>query len=196
MKQVEETHAEKDELALISTGDMSVFTSTFKKYYRPLVLFANAIVKDVDVAEDLVQAFFCKLWEERSSLARVTCCKSYLYQSIKNCCQNYLRHQRVVAALLPPGEVLDETILQTIMEEEMYVELIRQIDLLPPKCREVMLLKLQEMDNSMIATTCHVTEETVRSQYRRGKALLRKQLQPAFKNSLAFPLLLSIMKDL
>ena len=181
-------------LPLVSQGDRQAFTAIFKKYYKPLVLFAAARVKDDDAAEDIVQAFFCKLWEERASLARVTHCKSYLYQSIHNCCQNYVRHRRIVAALPPPDEVLDDNLLQAIIEEELYTELMRQVDLLPPKCREVMLLKLQDMDVSTIAATCHISEETVRSQYRHGKTLLKKQLSPAFKDAL--PLLLSVMETL
>ncbi|MDR2414854.1 MAG: sigma-70 family RNA polymerase sigma factor [Odoribacteraceae bacterium] len=193
---MDERDARNDGLTGVSNGDVEEFTTLFKRYYKPLVLFANTIVKDDDVAEDLVQAFFCKLWEERGSLARVTRGKSYLYQSVKNCSYNYLRHQRVVASLVPPDEAFDEDILQTIAEEEIYAELIRQVDLLPPKCREVMLLKLQEVDVPTIAATCQITEETVRSQYRHGKTLLKKQLLPAFKNSLSLQLFLSIMQDL
>jgi RNA polymerase sigma-70 factor (ECF subfamily) len=183
-------------LVLISEGDTSAFSLIFKMYYRPLVLFANAIVKDSDVAEDLVQAFFCKLWEERESLARVTCCKGYFYQAIRNGCQNYCRHQRVVARLPPPEEGQEKSILQAITEEEVYLELIRQVERLPGKCREVMLLKLQGMDTLDIATACRVTEETVRSHYRHGKDLLRKQLRSLFKESLLLPLLLAVVDGL
>ena len=189
-------HEDQVALSLIGQGDMLAFTTTFKRYYKPLVLFANSIVRDGDAAEDIVQAFFCKLWEERETLARVTRCKSYLYQSIKNCCQNYTRHRRVVATLLPPEETLDTNLLQSIIEEELYVELMRQVDRLPARCREIMLLKLQDMDTSMIAKTCRVSEETVRSQYRRGKTLLKEQLSPAFKESFMFPLLVSVMETL
>jgi RNA polymerase sigma-70 factor (ECF subfamily) len=193
---MEEKHANQATLALISQGDEAAFASIFKEYYKPLVLFANAIVKDSAAAEDLVQAFFCKLWEERESLTGISRCKSYFYQAIKNCCQNYLRHQRIIATLPPVEEVQEEGILKTIMEEEVYVELIRQVERLPSKCREIMLLKLQGMDTTEIAAICHVTEETVRSQYRHGKTLLKKQLLVIFKDSFLLPLLLPIVDNL
>jgi RNA polymerase sigma-70 factor (ECF subfamily) len=192
----ERLHVDYAALALISKGNISAFTSIFRKYYKPLVLFAHAIVRDRDVAEDLVQALFCKLWEERASLARVTYFQGYLYRSVKNCCQNYCRHRQLVATLPIPSEVQDEEILSTIIEEEVYLELIRQIDRLPSRCREIILLKLRGMDTPAIASTCRVTEETVRSQYRRGKNLLRKALLSRFKDSTLLPLLLTIIDGL
>lgn len=36
----------------------------FDRYYRPLVLFADEFLKDRSAAEDLVQDFFVKLWED------------------------------------------------------------------------------------------------------------------------------------
>jgi RNA polymerase sigma-70 factor (ECF subfamily) len=169
-------HENDATLALISRGDTPAFDRVFKAYYKPLVLFANSIVKDVAVAEDIVQAFFCKMWEERASLARVTHGKSYLYRAIRNCCHNYRRHQQVIASLPPPEESRDDGILHALIEEEVYLTLLRQVEALPSACRQVMLLKLQGLDNTSIARECHVAEDTVRSQYRHGKNLLRKRL--------------------
>ena len=67
-------------LQLIRQGDCMSFTTLFKKYYKVLVLFAHSFVKDKDVAEDLVQSFFCKLWEDRLTMAKITNCKNYLHR--------------------------------------------------------------------------------------------------------------------
>ena len=57
----------------------------FDRYYRPLVLFADEFLKDRSAAEDLVQDFFVKLWED-DYLLKVTASTlgSYLY-SEKRC---------------------------------------------------------------------------------------------------------------
>ena len=36
----------------------------FDRYYRPLVLYAGSLIDDDTMAEDLVQEFFVRLWED------------------------------------------------------------------------------------------------------------------------------------
>lgn len=162
-------------MLLLSQGDTTVFTRIFTAFYKPLVLFAFSSVREKEAAEDIVQAFFCRLWEERQTLSGIKHPKSYFYQAVRNACLNYIRHRKVVSEL-PLAEEEDATILQTLVEEEIYLELIREIERLPSKCKQIMLLKLKGMDNTAIAAEQNISEETVRSQYRHGKDLLRKRL--------------------
>jgi RNA polymerase sigma-70 factor (ECF subfamily) len=175
-------HEDDAPLARVSKGNIPAFDKLFKTYYKPLVLFANTILKDPDVAEDIVQAFFCKIWEERATLDRVTSASAYFYRAVKNYCHNHRRHQQIIAALPPPEEQHDAGILRLLIEEEAYTLLLRQVDALPPACRQVILLKLQGMDTTAISHACHVSEDTVRSHYRHGKTLLRARLLPILKD--------------
>ena len=88
-------------LQLIRQGDCMSFTTLFKKYYKVLVLFAHSFVKDKDVAEDLVQSFFCKLWEDRLTMAKITNCKNYFYIAIRNRCHNYIRNNKLIPVPFP-----------------------------------------------------------------------------------------------
>ena len=36
----------------------------FERYYRPLVIYASNLIHDDTMAEDLVQEFFVRLWED------------------------------------------------------------------------------------------------------------------------------------
>lgn len=54
----------------------------YRDYYEPLVLWADTIVKDMSLAEDVVQEFFIRLWEKRLyEHLRQEYLKSYLYTS-------------------------------------------------------------------------------------------------------------------
>ncbi len=166
-------------LQLIRQGDCMSFTTLFKKYYKVLVLFAHSFVKDKDVAEDLVQSFFCKLWEDRLTMAKITNCKNYFYIAIRNRCHNYIRNNKLIPVPFPDN-LTEDNLLNTIIEEEISVKLIEKIQLLPKKCRNIMLMKIQGMDNKTIAATLHIREETVRSQIHRGKEILKNHFQMAY----------------
>ena len=71
-----------------------------------------------------------------------------------------------------------------MMEEEVYRELYDAVRRLPARCRDIFILKLDGADNRDIARQLDITEETVRSQLRRGKEILRRKLTAALGFSL------------
>lgn len=69
----------------------------FDRYYRPLVLYAGSLIDDDTRAEDLVQEFFVRLWEddylkhiEEKALV------SYLFSSVRNNCYTYTHKKDVL----------------------------------------------------------------------------------------------------
>ena len=56
----------------------------FDRYYRPLVLYAGTLISDDTMAEDLVQEFFVRLWED-DYLERIEskALSSYLFSSVR-----------------------------------------------------------------------------------------------------------------
>ena len=57
----------------IVRGDKKAFGQLFRMWYVRLCLYAESIVRDRDMAEDLVQNLFCMLWEK--NLIQVICGK-------------------------------------------------------------------------------------------------------------------------
>lgn len=53
----------------LSQGDREAYTAVFREYYAPLVVYSSRIVKEREIAEDIVQEFFCYLWKQRRQLA-------------------------------------------------------------------------------------------------------------------------------
>lgn len=162
-------------LKSLSNGDKQAYASVFHEYYAPLVLYARRFVGDADVAEDVVQEFFCALWENRKQLKDIQSFKTYLYVSVRNRALNYLRDRHVVS--IEGVEIgKEDDFLMEMMEQEVYRELYTAIHKLPNKCRDIFLMKLGGQDNQKIALELGISEETVRSQLRRGRELLQKQL--------------------
>ena len=63
----------------IKAGDASAFRGLFRMYYPSLLAFVEGFVKDREVAEDIVQDVFMKIWIYRSSLDGSRPLRSYLF---------------------------------------------------------------------------------------------------------------------
>lgn len=68
----------------IKNGDEKAFDDIFDTYYAGLCVFANKYVEDIDLAEDIVQELFIKMWVKREQLNVNSSLKSYLFQSVNN----------------------------------------------------------------------------------------------------------------
>ena len=75
-----------------------------------------------------------------------------------------------------------------MLEEEVYSNLLKALDKLPKRCKEVFELSLKGYKNDEIAQAMEISLETVKSQKKRGKSLLSSVL----KNLAAYLLLLVI----
>lgn len=77
----------------ISSGKETAFNELFMGYYEKLVLFAKYYVRQKEGAEELVSAFFVRLWLKREQLSAVSNPTGFLYNGVKNAAFNYLRDQ-------------------------------------------------------------------------------------------------------
>ena len=167
----------------LSQGDREAYTAVFREYYAPLVVYSSRIVKEREIAEDIVQEFFCYLWKQRRQLAEMHSFTTYLYRSIHNRLLNYLRDRRGIP-IEDQDMLKEDDFVGRMMEEEVYRELYDAVRRLPARCRDIFILKLDGADNRDIARQLDITEETVRSQLRRGKEILRRKLTAALGLSL------------
>lgn len=159
--------------------DPAVYEIVFKKYYSPLVVFASRQVGDGEVARDLVQDVFLKLFEESQVLPKNVCLKSWLYTSVRNAAIDYLRHMQVTdkhkflvaEAMLASGEV-DEKV-----DEEVCERVNRAVASLPEQCRLIIQKSVFEGKKyAEIAEEMGISINTIRTQVLRGYKKLREML--------------------
>ncbi|RIJ49917.1 RNA polymerase sigma-70 factor [Maribellus luteus] len=163
-------------------GDTTAFELLFKYYYPGLVVFASNIVINKDEAEELVQDFFVRLWENRHSLKSDNPLKNYLFTSVKNRSINFLKSVQV------KKNVIEE--LKRQMESEMRynpdiytdTELQQKLKLaftkLPPRTAEIFTLsRFKGLSNDEIALSLELSKRTVETQISNALKILRKELQ-------------------
>ncbi|TDS14678.1 RNA polymerase sigma factor [Sphingobacterium paludis] len=82
---------EKHLLYAIAKGDERAFEALYDTYFRQIYHFVLGYVKSPNLADDIVQEIFVKVWEKRETLASVELFKPYLYVMAKNQTLNQLR---------------------------------------------------------------------------------------------------------
>lgn len=76
------------------SGDREAFNKIFRRFYAPSMRFCYRFVADTDVAAEIVQDLFVKLWMGREKLSINTSFESYLLRSIRNSAITYINKER------------------------------------------------------------------------------------------------------
>jgi len=86
--------ADADYVAGVHRGDEAAFTALVRAYLDPLTRFAYSYVADADVAHDLVQDVFARVWELGSEWAPTAGAAAYLFGAVRHRARNALRNAR------------------------------------------------------------------------------------------------------
>lgn len=154
---------------------MSAYEAAFHAYYPRFVRFADYIVKDLQVAKDLVQNVFLKVWRYRNRLEPDLSLENYLYVLTKREVLNYLRSRKDAEPLSATDIPAEEP---GRMDRRIDAALVRSLlDRLPEQRRKVFAMsRLQGMSNKEIATALSLSEKTVERHITLAGKQLRAEL--------------------
>lgn len=158
----------------------------FENNYSGLCNYANAIVKDKHLAEDIVQSVFIQLWENQK-IFQLKAPKPYLLKCVRYKSIDYLkspnRKREILTANLPDTETKETQVLK---EGDILPMLHYFADQLPSKMRQVFLMSRQHgMSYKEISSELNISIKTVENQIGTALKKLRILLQehhylPAF----------------
>lgn len=179
-----DTEQMREVMLAIAKGDKKAFEQLFRDWYVRLCVYAESIVRDRDLAEDLVQGIFCMLWEKRDRVDVRESVKSYLYRSVYNSALNTIKHEKVKIAFLEfirKHEKDEDNDIERFFDSEdqniVLKELNRAIETLPDQCREIFLLsRFAGKKSAEIASELDLSVRTVEAQLYRAMKRLREEL--------------------
>lgn len=166
----------EDLLNLIEDDDKSAFTVFYSNNFQKLILVSDRYVKNMHVAEEIVQDMFLKIWEDKGLLLYVNSVKAYLYRSVVNASLNYINRQKNIEKHhLKIAEHLTDDDIEIINEQnELIVLLYNEIEQLPEKCQKVFKLsRLEGLKYRDIAVELSISEKTVENHMSNALRLLR-----------------------
>lgn len=173
----------------ILLSDPTTFDVVYKSYYHPLRFYATKFVQPED-AEDIIENLFLKCWNKQQEFDTTLHMQAFLYHAVKNACLDHIkvsknkeqRHLHIAHS----EETAPADHLHRIIHAEVLAEIYRAVNNLPPQCSKVITLGFIEgMNNSEIASTLGLSEQTVKNYKGRGLILLKDKLSGS-----AFALLL------
>ena len=166
-----------DIIAGINEKNNRVFKTFFEKNFSSIVMFADKYLDDMEVAADIAQECFIRLWHGDQTFESEDKVKGFLYTTARNLALNELKHDAIVARYVQKGMLESEEYLRdNVIEEEVYAIIYKAIDELAPQSRKVILLSLQELSNGEIAEKLGISVNTVRTHKARAYQYLRGRL--------------------
>src|SRR5687767_14142507 len=88
----------------MAAGDEEAFASIYKHYIFPITQFLLRYVKSPQIAEDLSQDIFSKVWEARQRITEIGSFKRYLFIMARNHSLNVLKSAAQAPTLM--GEIV------------------------------------------------------------------------------------------
>jgi RNA polymerase sigma-70 factor (family 1) len=191
MAQGDNTYSDVQLAEAFRNGDANALKVLWDNFYKSLVYFADQLVKNDLLSEDIVSETFVKVWNLRDRFENVHNIKAFLYVTVRNSCYDHLRSQQIHARI--HKEILYTSDITSEMQRDdydmMYAEYLQQlyaqVNELPDRCREVFRLYFFEQRTTReIADLLNITEQTVRNQKTKAvhllRALLLKRSAPAY----------------
>lgn len=157
-----------------------VFETLFKSHFKELHSYANTLVRDDLVAEEIVQNLFFKLWEKQENLNIHTSLRAYLYRSTYNESLNYLRHQKVKLKYQQHSEYTMKDRVHNpnqLEAKELERKLHSALNRLPEACRTIFQMsRFEDLKYREIADKLNISIKTVENQMGKALRILRIEL--------------------
>jgi RNA polymerase sigma-70 factor (ECF subfamily) len=154
------------------------FRRVFDEWYKPVRNFIYYRCGDMELAEDLVQDSFVKLWENRDRLDRSTM-KAYLYKIAQNNTINYRKRQQLFFKFQRKGSNdRDYDTPEKLAEMAEYEQKLSSvIAMLPEGGREVFLMnRLEDLTYQEIADRLDLSVKAIEKRMSKVLKIVREQL--------------------
>jgi len=168
-------------IRLLKGRDEEVFGQLFKAHFKPLRKYAFTFVQEQQLAEDIVQTIFYKLWARIEVLNFSDSVAAYLYRAVYNESLNALKHNKVKRVYHSwfhrTMDKSTDNAHKKLHHEELEKRLHRAISELPQQCRTIFQLsRFEDLRYQDISQRLGISPKTVENQMSKALKILRARL--------------------
>ncbi len=167
----------------VKEGNQIAYEQLFRRYYSDLCGYAQYVLKDIDLSEDLVQEVFVQLWQKKDQVQISESLKSYLFTAVRNRCLNEFRHNKIKDehqqyAKSSTGMGGYHAVDDVVEGDDLKNHLNQCIEKLPPQCKRVFMLnRFEGKKYSEIAEELGISNKAVEAHMSKALKILRKELK-------------------
>lgn len=154
------------------------FKQVFDQYFDAIRNYIYFMSSDVDLAEDIAQDAFVKLWDNRETIILSTV-KSYLYTIARNLTLNYIKRDKLKYNFIAQTEMGQNNVSpQYELEQKEFKEKLEAvIASVPEGNREVFLMnRIEGMKYSEIAERLGLSVKAVEKRMSKALKIIREQI--------------------
>src|SRR3989338_5686444 len=160
----------------VRAGHRASFSQLVKRHQRGMLRLSMRFVKDLDVAQDVVQDAFIKSYEKLNMFEGRASFKSWLYQITVNTARNKLRENRydfsdIDDVQLSVAPTAERKLVHAAVSDMIQLE----VDRLPFKQKTALVLRVYEdLSFSEIAEIMECPYDTAKANYRHALLKLKE----------------------
>lgn len=167
-------------------GNVSAYEKLYKDHYGVLCVFANKLIQDRALAESVVSDIMYDIWKKRGELNISSSLRSYLLQSVRNRCFNYIesekRQRRLkeqYTSLMESRDLHSEQPLAEILMKELDLKIRESLDKLSPVTRRIFLMSREtDLKYTEIAALMDMSVDSVKYHMKSALSSMRSDLLP------------------
>lgn len=171
-----------DLVTALKNGNTWALEALFESYHVKVFNFCYSYLGSREEAEELVQDVFVKVWTYRNQIKSELSINGLIFKIAKNLTLNKIRDtarlsNQIGLEHLSTGANYTE---QAVLFKELEQELMKAIDTLPPKRKEVFVLsRFKGLSNKEISEQMNISVNTVEGQMRKAIKYLHDNLDCA-----------------
>ncbi|RAJ28825.1 RNA polymerase sigma-70 factor [Pedobacter cryoconitis] len=168
-------------ILLLKEDNDAAFREIYLRYDKLLYLYAYKKLRNKEEAKDVVQDVFTWLLNNRNEIHLKVSLSGYLYKAVLHKIFDIFKHKGIIKKYAESGEhYVELNSAETdylIREKDIKALIEREIAAMPPKMREIYILKRKNyLSTKEIALQLGVSEHTVSTQLKRAMKHLRIKL--------------------
>jgi len=162
-----------------TADELAFFKRIFDKYYEGVRNYIYYKTSDINLAEDLVQDVFLKVWDKRHEIEEETV-KSLLFVMAGNMIKNFFKHRQVTFrfANTTSPEEHSEAADFDMEQREFEIQLQQVLSSMPENSRVVFLMnRMESLTYNEIAQRLDLSVKAVEKRMHEALRILKNQIK-------------------
>lgn len=169
----------------IRAGNKTAFSDFYKQYVNLMHRFVIRYVKSHELADDLVQEIFIKIWENRTMIPDLVSLKSYLFIIARNHTFTFLKkasaEQSIKERILSEAAAYSNTTEDLMLSAEYNAHLQHILSKLPPQTQKIFkLCREEEKSYQEVSALLGISKDAVKKHMVRSMKLLKPTIDNGF----------------